>query len=184
MDGQVGVAVPAPRGRAGGPLLRVLLDHAQVCVQRDAHGGIKGNLECGAHVLRTDHGAQLLGVHSVEALREQLGEIVLVLLDEGLGWECVCVRGGAGMTDIKGRSKVGLEWGRRSPGRKRKEGCCKKKGAHSTITCTRIYLVLAFGLIFHVLQGTIQAVLAWGGEGWGGSIRVGQGKLMQEKVEG
>lgn len=54
----------APAGSlAGGSVRRILLDHDQIGVQRDAHCGVEGDLKGSAHVLRADHGPQLLGVH-------------------------------------------------------------------------------------------------------------------------
>lgn len=59
-------------GRAGRPVqkahwlpISVLLDHGQVGVQADAHGGVKGHLEGSAVVLGADHGPQLLAVHGL-----------------------------------------------------------------------------------------------------------------------
>ena len=58
----------------------VLLDHGQVCIQADAHGGIKGHLEGGPVVLRADHGPQLLAVHCLLDLLKELLESLLVIV--------------------------------------------------------------------------------------------------------
>lgn len=52
----------------------VLLDHGEVGVQADAHGGVEGNLEGGAVVLGADHGPQLLAVHRLLHLLEEAPE--------------------------------------------------------------------------------------------------------------
>ena len=45
----------APAGSvARGSVGRILLDHDQISVERDSHGGVEGNLEGSAHVLCTD----------------------------------------------------------------------------------------------------------------------------------
>jgi len=56
----------------------ILLDHGQVGVQADAHCGVKGHLESGPVVLGADHGPQLLAVHSLLDLLEELLEGLLV----------------------------------------------------------------------------------------------------------
>ena len=58
--------------------ISVLLDHGQVGVQTDAHCGIKGHLEGSSVVLGADHGPQLLAVHSLLDLLEELLEGLLV----------------------------------------------------------------------------------------------------------
>mmetsp|Transcript_36569 Transcript_36569/g.61643 ORF Transcript_36569/g.61643 Transcript_36569/m.61643 type:complete len:227 (+) Transcript_36569:494-1174(+) len=78
----VGVAAPAPLRESGRPVVRVLQHHGQVRVQADAHGGVEGDLEGGAHVLCAHHWLQLLGVDLLEDLGEEAPE-----LGDGL---CAC----------------------------------------------------------------------------------------------
>jgi len=63
---------------AHGLPISVLLDHGQVCIQADAHCGIKGHLEGSPVVLGADHGPQLLAVHSLLHFLEELLEGLLV----------------------------------------------------------------------------------------------------------
>ena len=71
--GQRRVAVPAPRLGARRRVVGVLLDHAQVGVERDAHRRVEWDLERGAPVLRADHRRQLLGVDlAVDLLGQRL----------------------------------------------------------------------------------------------------------------
>lgn len=73
---------------AGGAAVRILLDHGQVGVQRDADSGIEGDLKGCAHVLRADHGVQLLAVHRLLHLSEH-GHVLLGILS-GLGLQRTC----------------------------------------------------------------------------------------------
>ena len=60
--GQSGVPVPPARLGARRRVVRVLLDHHEVGVERDADRRVEGDLEGSAPVLSADHGRQLLGV--------------------------------------------------------------------------------------------------------------------------
>ena len=67
-----------PVQEAHGLPIGVLLDHGQVGVQADAHCGVKGHLKGSSVVLGADHGPQLLAVHSLLHLLEELLEGLLV----------------------------------------------------------------------------------------------------------
>ena len=66
---------PAGDG-AGGPVGGVLLDHGEVGVEGDADGGVEGDLEGRAQVLRAHHRPQLLRVDLLLDLRKQLAELL------------------------------------------------------------------------------------------------------------
>lgn len=66
---------PPAGDSAGGAIIGVLLDHSEVGVEGDADGGVEGDLERRAQVLRADHGAQLLRVNLLLDLRKQLAEV-------------------------------------------------------------------------------------------------------------
>ena len=74
---------------AGGAVIGILLDHGEVGVEGDADGGVKGDLERGAQVLRANHGAQLLRVDLLLNLRKQLAEVGNLSLRLSLHTACI-----------------------------------------------------------------------------------------------
>ena len=73
---------------AGGAIIRILLDHGEVGVEGDADGGVEGDLEGRAQVLRADHRPQLLCVNLLLDLRKQLAEVGDLGLGLSLHTEC------------------------------------------------------------------------------------------------